>query len=74
MDENNGLNQMPRGAASALSNRTKGIITLVVVALYLSIPVDFIPDAMVGLGQLDDAIVFALGLLAILLKLRKPQA
>ena len=44
------------------------------VALYLIIPVDFIPDAMVGLGQLDDAIVFALGLLAILLKLRKPQA
>ena len=49
-------------------------IVPLMVALYLIIPVDFIPDAMVGLGQLDDAIVFALGLLAILLKLRKPQA
>lgn len=58
---------------SGLSNRAKGIITLVVVALYLIFPADVIPDAMVGLGQLDDLIVFALGVASVVARLRKPQ-
>ena len=58
---------------SGLSNRTKGIITLIIVALYLIFPADVIPDAMVGLGQLDDLIVFALGVASVVARLRKPQ-
>ncbi len=56
-----------------LSNRTKGIITLVIVGLYLIFPADVIPDAMAGLGQLDDLIVFALGVASVVSRLRKPQ-
>lgn len=58
---------------SSLSNRTKGIVTLIIVALYMLLPTDVIPDAMVGLGQLDDLIVFALGVASIIARLRKPQ-
>ncbi len=58
---------------SGLSNRTKGIVTLIIVALYMLLPTDVIPDAMVGLGQLDDLIVFALGVASIIARLRKPQ-
>lgn len=47
--------------SSGLSNRSKGIITLIVVAVYLIFPADAIPDALLGLGQLDDIIVFAIG-------------
>lgn len=56
-----------------LSNRTKGIITLIIVALYLIFPADVIPDAMVGLGQVDDAIVFAVGVITLLSRLRPPK-
>lgn len=56
-----------------LSNRTKGIITLVIVALYLIFPADVIPDTMVGLGQLDDAIVFALGVATTVARLRRSK-
>ena len=56
-----------------LSNRAKGIITLIIVALYLIFPADVIPDAMVGLGQIDDAIVFAVGLITMLARLRAPK-
>ena len=56
-----------------LSNRTKGIITLVIVGLYLIFPADVIPDAMAGLGQLADLIVFALGVASVVSRLRKPQ-
>jgi len=55
-----------------LSNRAKGIITLVIVALYLIFPADVIPDAMVGLGQIDDAIVFAVGVITLLSRLKAP--
>ena len=55
-----------------LSNRAKGIITLVIVALYLIFPADVIPDAMVGLGQVDDAIVFAVGVIPLLSRLKAP--
>jgi uncharacterized membrane protein YkvA (DUF1232 family) len=55
-----------------LSNRAKGIITLVIVALYLIFPADVIPDAMVGLGQVDDAIVFAVGVITLLSRLKAP--
>ena len=55
-----------------LSNRAKGIITLVIVALYLIFPADVIPDAMVGLGQVDDAIVFAVGVFTLLSRLKAP--
>lgn len=58
---------------TTLSNRTKGIITLVIVALYLILPTDIVPDAMIGLGQLDDLIVFALGVANVVGRLRKPQ-
>jgi uncharacterized membrane protein YkvA (DUF1232 family) len=58
---------------SSLSNRTKGIVTLIIVALYMLLPTDVIPDAMVGLGQLDDLIVFALGVASMVARLRKPQ-
>ena len=58
---------------SGLSNRTKGIVTLIIVALYMLLPTDVIPDAMVGLGQLDDLIVFALGVASMVARLRKPQ-
>ena len=56
---------------SKLSDRTKAIITLAVVAAYVLLPVDLIPDAMVGLGQVDDAIVFAMGMIMAVGKLRK---
>ena len=55
-----------------LSNRAKGIITLVIVALYLIFPADVIPDAMVGLGQVVDAIVFAVGVITLLSRLKAP--
>ena len=58
---------------SSLSNRTKGIVTLIIVALYMLLPTDVTPDAMVGLGQLDDLIVFALGVASMVAQLRKPQ-
>jgi len=57
-----------------LSNRTKGIITLIVVAIYLILPTDVVPDAMVGLGQIDDIIVFALGVASMVARLRKSNA
>ena len=57
----------------ALSNRTKGIITLAIIALYLVLPADIIPDAIVGLGQMDDIIVFAIGVASMLARLKKPQ-
>lgn len=59
--------------SNGLSNRTKGIITLVIVALYLVLPADLIPDAMVGLGQVDDAIVFAVGVITMLARLKAPK-
>lgn len=73
MDENSTLpnDTIPN---SALSNRTKGIITLIVVALYFVLPVDAIPDALIGLGQLDDIIVFAVGIAAMLLRFRATKA
>ena len=46
---------------------------LVIVGLYLIFPADVIPDAMAGLGQLDDLIVFALGVASVVSRLRKPQ-
>jgi uncharacterized membrane protein YkvA (DUF1232 family) len=55
---------------TTLSNRTKGIITLAVIALYLVLPADVIPDAMVGLGQIDDIIVFAVGVASMLARLK----
>ena len=60
---------MPGG--SNLSDRTKAIVVLVVVAAYAIFPADVIPDAMLGLGQLDDIIVFALGGIVAVGKLRK---
>lgn len=60
---------MPGG--SNLSDRTKAIVVLVVVAAYAIFPADAIPDAMLGLGQLDDIIVFALGVIVAVGKLRK---
>ena len=60
---------MPGG--SNLSDRTKVIVVLVVVAAYAIFPADVIPDAMLGLGQLDDIIVFALGVIVAVGKLRK---
>ena len=60
---------MPGG--SNLSDRTKAIVVLVVVAAYAIFPADVIPDAMLGLGQLDDIIVFALGVIVAVGKLRK---
>lgn len=49
------------GENATLSNRAKGVIILVLVALYFILPVDAIPDVLVGLGQVDDIIVFAIG-------------
>ena len=54
-----------------LSDRTKAIIILTIVAAYSILPIDVIPDAMLGLGQLDDIIVFALGVIAMMNKLGK---
>lgn len=59
---------------SNLSNRTKGIITLIVIALYLIIPADVVPDAMIGLGQIDDIIVFAVGVISLLARLKAPAS
>lgn len=59
--------------AEGLSNRTKGIVTLVIVALYLIFPADAIPDAVVGLGQIDDIIVFAVGVITMLARLKAPK-
>lgn len=53
-----------------LSDRTKAIIVAIVVAAYAILPADVIPDAMLGLGQVDDIIVFALGVIAVVGKLR----
>lgn len=53
-----------------LSNKAKGVITLALVGAYLLWPADAIPDVAVGLGQLDDAIVFATGVISILMRLR----
>lgn len=58
------------GENTSLSNRTKGIITLAIIALYLVLPADVIPDAMVGLGQIDDIIVFAVGVSSMLARLK----
>lgn len=56
-----------------LSAKAKGVITAVIVILYLLLPADVIPDAMLGLGQIDDAIVFAVGLIGILSRLMGPK-
>lgn len=61
------------GRKRGLSLRAKGIITLLVVAAYALFPADLVPDAMVGLGQVDDALVFAAGVASILMGLRKPR-
>lgn len=53
-----------------LSLRTKGMITAALVILYLVVPFDVVPDAMVGLGQIDDALVFATGVLGLLMTIR----
>ncbi|MBR3233993.1 MAG: DUF1232 domain-containing protein [Atopobiaceae bacterium] len=58
---------------TTLSSRTKGIITLAIVALYLVMPADVIPDALVGLGQVDDIIVFAVGVASMLARLKSAQ-
>lgn len=62
---------MPGG--TNLSDRTKAIIVLAVVAAYAIFPADVIPDAMLGLGQLDDLIVFVIGVIAAVGKLRKKE-
>lgn len=65
-DENGGNQDGRQG----LSLKAKGIITAALVILYLVVPFDVVPDAMVGLGQIDDAIVFATGVLGLLMTLR----
>lgn len=66
--------QTVTGESATLSNRTKGIITLIVVALYFIMPVDAIPDALVGLGQVDDIIVFAVGVATMLARFKSAKA
>lgn len=56
-----------------LSNRAKGVITLALVGAYLLWPADIVPDIAIGLGQVDDAIVFAMGVATILMRLRGPK-
>lgn len=59
-----------RDGRQGLSLRAKGMITAALVILYLVVPFDVVPDAMVGLGQIDDAIVFATGVLGLLMTIR----
>jgi uncharacterized membrane protein YkvA (DUF1232 family) len=41
-----------------------GILIAVAVFLYMAGPIDFVPDFISGLGQIDDGIVLTLGMIA----------
>ena len=41
-----------------------GIIIAVIVVLYMAGPIDFLPDFISGLGQIDDGLVLLVGLVA----------
>lgn len=45
---------------SNTSKKVSAVLFLVFAIAYLVFPIDLIPDALVGLGQVDDAIVFVL--------------
>ena len=45
---------------SNTSKKVSAVLFLVFAIAYLVLPIDLIPDALVGLGQVDDAIVFFL--------------
>lgn len=47
-------------ADSRIPRRRKFVLVLIVV--YLASPIDVIPDFLPGIGQLDDAVLVALGL------------
>jgi uncharacterized membrane protein YkvA (DUF1232 family) len=53
-----------------IPRRRKFVLALIVV--YLASPIDLIPDFLPGLGQLDDAILVALGLRYLLRGAREP--
>ena len=46
-----------------------GIVIAVIVFLYMAGPIDFLPDFISGLGQVDDGLVLMLGLVAELVNL-----
>ena len=41
---------------------TKSIVIIVVALAYLISPIDLIPDYIIGLGQIDDAVILGLSL------------
>lgn len=47
-----------------LSKIAKGFITAAIVIAYILVPVDVVPDVLVGIGQVDDAIVLAAGIIS----------
>lgn len=53
-----------------LSNALKAGVALVVAIAYFLFPADLIPDVAIGLGQVDDIAVCALGVVTILSQLR----
>lgn len=46
-----------------MRKRHFGLIVLIIAIVYLILPVDVIPDILVGLGQIDDAIMLGISIL-----------
>ncbi len=46
--------------------RKSALIPLIILIIYWILPIDFIPDVIVGLGQLDDIIVTVISIATML--------
>ncbi|WP_437185273.1 YkvA family protein [Planctomicrobium sp. SH668] len=44
-----------------MNDRTKAVLLIVAAVLYVISPLDFIPDPLLGIGQLDDLVIGIMG-------------